>query len=203
MKAIIIALIVLISIPSVFAIEYARPDQDLNVGPWNTAPLYSKINEVIPNDATDYIYDSTNSVIWQATNMSLSGITAPTRKDGHVLKYRFRVTGFAAFSNPDFRIRLFQGDNLIVNYTQTTFGGVGWFTWTQTLQPSQAELITDYSNLTVEVSIKTPTAFTFTKELDLTWVQFYVPTNQRFMIQGNGIFRIIGNGIFRIRGGYV
>ncbi len=64
--------------------QFARPDSDVTVDAWGTAPLWSKIDEVTPSDA-DSISSFDFPPAIHECEVGLSNVTDPTSSTGHIM----------------------------------------------------------------------------------------------------------------------
>jgi hypothetical protein len=116
--------------------QYARPDSDVVVSNWTTAPLWSKIDEVTADDA-DYIQTATTSTC----ELGLSNVSDPSSGANHLIKVRAQRTGAGATCTA----YLFQGTTQICSFAVTV--DAAWALTQYTLTAGEADSITDYSNL--------------------------------------------------------
>lgn len=116
--------------------QTARPDSDITTD-WTTAPLWSKIDEAVADDA-DFITDSTSGHVAEVT---LTDVTDPNSSSNHIVYWRHR-----SGTNPNVTIALYQGTTLIASTVASTT--VAAFTDINfTLSGAEADAITDYSDL--------------------------------------------------------
>ena len=143
-------------------VQYARPDSDVVVGSWTIAPLFSKIDEVVADDA-DFIRATTNTLC----EIGLSNISDPTSSDDHTIRIRAKKigTGIATVG-----ANLVQGASLIASYTiQAT---TVYATYPYALLAAEADAISDYTNLRFEFNSGIIPPAT---EVDISWAEFEVP----------------------------
>jgi hypothetical protein len=136
--------------------QFARPISDLdNTGGWTTTPLWSKINEGGAGDGTVVISDSTPTTSEPFT-VDLDTIGDPAVATGHILRIRWAKNAGGGGAKT-IRIELREGyvseasqgtliatDDYSLNSTTLT-------TDTTTLSASEANSITDYSNLQIRI----------------------------------------------------
>ena len=152
--------------------QFARPDQDINVNNWQVAPLYKKIDETAYDDS-DYIDQVSNAATNLATNVSLSSMLDPQTSTGHKIRYRY-AKDVSGGMTVDIQVRLFQGNTLIATDTKTNIGTT-FTTATYTLTASEADSITSYSNLTLQ--LRKIGSFTIPRrKLRVSFVEFETPT---------------------------
>lgn len=152
--------------------QFARPDQDLaNPGIYTITPLWQKIDEVAQNNS-DYINSSKLSID-RTTNISLNGgIIDPLVNTGHILKVAARkshTTGQEVWA----RYTIFDGNKKIAVFHKKLSYLFGVGTW-YVLNSSQADAITNYNNLTLEIRGNGTFALPVNK-LQVSWVYFEVP----------------------------
>lgn len=120
--------------------RYARPNADLAAGSWLPSAgsdLWDMLDEEAYSDS-DYIYvDSASSC-----EVSLSGVVDPESSGGHVLRVRAR-----SIQESTLVVTLKQGGTTIA--TRTFEDLFGWATYNVTLTQSEADSITDYTDLSV------------------------------------------------------
>jgi hypothetical protein len=69
--------------------QYARPDADIIVSVWTTAPLWSKVDEGATGDGTRIVSDS-SPIQSEACVLRLSDITDPVSATGHIIRAKWR-----------------------------------------------------------------------------------------------------------------
>lgn len=129
--------------------QFAAPDSDVsNAGSWTTTNLFEKVDEATASDA-DFI-SSPSAPSNAACVLGLSNVTDPVSSTGHKLRVRYRK---AAGSSHQMNLtyRLLQGGTQIGTWTATDIG-TSFTTGEQTLTGGEADSITDYSDLRVELS---------------------------------------------------
>ena len=72
--------------------QFARPIADVATGGWGITPLWDKLDEVAPDDATTEI-QSSNDPINDPFEVQLSAVTDPGVSTGHLLRYRVAQAG--------------------------------------------------------------------------------------------------------------
>lgn len=147
--------------------QYARPDSDVTVSGWTPSTgstLYECIDESSASDA-DYIHrvraDDTCEV-------GLSNVTDPVSSSGHVLRVRNQKNGAGSLGTCT--AKLMQGASTIGTWTLTA-GSIA--TDAFTLSSGEADSITDYSDLRVQITVDWISGLT--TGLAVTWVEFEVP----------------------------
>lgn len=147
--------------------QYSRPDSDISIGNWvdsggGTVNIYQNIDEVTYSD-TDYI-KSENNPSSSACEIGLNSVTDPEVGTGHVLNFRI-LGGGAQTANGNLIVGLYQSSTLIASWTYTNIGTGTTPTVTaktETLNSTEADSITDYSNLRIK--------FTATKTAGIVWL---------------------------------
>lgn len=142
--------------------QFARPDADLSTGGWNTPPLWSALDD---NSDAEFV-DETINFTSDSFDVSLSAVTDPGVSTGHIL--RIRTSDDSTTAN--FNLTLLQGavSKAVLFFTS----GVGFRTDTYTLTGAEADAITDYSNLSVQVLVEN---FGNGGTAAVAWVEFEVP----------------------------
>lgn len=140
----------------------ARPDSDVSAGSWTTAPLWQKIDEVVPDDASTQI--SAPFATDTTCEIGLSDLVDPGASGGHVLRVRHRTT--SAFEGWTFQ--LWQGGSQIFSAGITS--DTTYATSEFTLSGAQADSITDYADLRLKFISLGSAVF-------VTWAEFEVPTS--------------------------
>jgi hypothetical protein len=144
--------------------QIARPDGDVSAGGWTSTTLFSKVDEAGPDDS-DFI-TSASGPSNDICELSLSNLTDPSASGGHVLRVR-RKKSASSSNQIDMRYRLLQGATQIASWTDdTNISDAAFEIVTRTLTGGEADAVTDYSDLRVEIranqNTQTPTAPTFT-----------------------------------------
>jgi len=114
-------------------VQIARPDADIADGLWipigGPSDLFECINEVTPNDLTDYIEDlNSNNTTCE---VGLSDLTDPVGNVGHIV--RFRMQGNGTGGPERCVVELYDGTTLIAasgNQTSRAAWGDKSFTLT-------------------------------------------------------------------------
>ena len=124
---------------------FSRPDSDLqNTGElWSVTPLWSKIDEVTPDDG-DLITTSGFDGEFGLCELGLTDVTEPDSDSGHTIRVRAKKTEVGGTSAA-FRIRLLQGVTLIKSFTPSVT--TSFSTFSLTLTEAEASNITDYTDL--------------------------------------------------------
>jgi hypothetical protein len=128
--------------------QTALPDGDVATGNWTTdtgaTATFAAIDESTASDA-DYDQSDLNPVTTDTFRVSLADVSDPAVSTGHVVKYRYGKD-VAGGDRMDLVVRLMQGGTQIVAWTHTDVPA-GFTTASQTLSGTEADSITDYTNL--------------------------------------------------------
>ena len=200
-KIFILVIILLITISTVFANQFARPDKDLNVNSWQNSPLFSKINETSPID-TNFIGSPLSG---GSTNISLSSVTDPSSSTAHKISIRAKkfpigVSGQTVTLN----VILYQGSTQIASFSNVLAGI--FTTYTYNLTATEADAITDYSNLTAAFVATTDVTEPL-KRANVSWFQLEVPdapaaiNSHVIYNKENGELMLRGDNMMIFRGG--
>ncbi|MGQ0771524.1 MAG: hypothetical protein ACT4NT_01945 [Nitrososphaerota archaeon] len=160
--------------------QFSRPDEDLSKGGWTDTAggdsdtiLYDEVNESARNDA-NFARSKTfvlgaDSDIW---TIGLQGVVDPESSSNHVVSYVFRKNTLGV-STVHTTIRLLQGGTQIGSWTDNNIGTT-FTSASKTLTAGEANSITDYSNLSLEITSTYADGLVDANE-DVSWVQFSVP----------------------------
>ena len=158
------------------ASAYARPDSTVSDTGWTTTggAIYSVLDETSPSDS-DYTSTAVSGGIGDETfEVGLSNVTDPASSTGHIIRVRHKWTGtlFAGTIIVD----LVQGTTVKATFFPTPGGTFA--TSTYTLSGSEADSITDYTDLRIRV--------TFQPDIDddltafVSWAEFEVPASAAY-----------------------
>lgn len=131
--------------------QFIHPDGDSSIGSWtnelgSTTNIYLSVDETPASD-TDYIQSEENPSSSKCV-LTLQDLSDPNQSGYHKLKYRFKkdVSGKAL----NLIVRLKQGTTVIASSTHTNIS-TGWTDGSFTLSGAEADSITNYNDLRVEV----------------------------------------------------
>lgn len=148
--------------------QFSSPTGDINTGQWSPSPLYTGINEFVP-DTTNYI----SSSIWptgDTCEVILSGLQTPTGLNNHILSYYYQ----ANFLDPKYYLNLivglYQGSTLLSGITYTGIN-TGWTSGNISLTTGQASNINDYNDLRIRFTAYTGT-YLLSPIPDILWYKF-------------------------------
>lgn len=143
--------------------QFARPSLDITTG-WATTPLWSKIDEVTPDDG-DYITGTGPSV---TAEVKLSAVTDPLDDTNHAWSFR---TNSAGSGGPErLNVDLYQGTTLIEQLILNQALTRSWALWQGTLV--NAANITDYSDLRFRLVTGANGA---AETVDVSWMELSIP----------------------------
>jgi hypothetical protein len=144
--------------------QFGRPSSDITTD-WTTTPLWSKLDEVSPDDG-DFI---TGTGTAKTFEVALSSVTDPQSSTGHVVRIRAKATGSGAAERLN-TWGLYQGVTAIAtqnaSITRDSFNE-----YSITLSGAQADAITDYTDL----RIRGLTSQGASETIDVSWVEFECP----------------------------
>ena len=149
--------------------QYGRPVSTVSAGSWTAsgaATLHEAVDEITPNDATDYI---TAGSLTTAT-FALGSLTDPLVSTGHIIRFRMMTLGG---QGPErCTLRLYQGTTLIAQLADQSSRN-SYATFEYTLLAAEADAITDYTALRLEVSVTT--IANNGEEARVTWMELQIP----------------------------
>jgi uncharacterized repeat protein (TIGR01451 family) len=159
--------------------QFARPDADVFVVNWQdfggNSVHFDELDEGSPDDDGTYTQTPVDPGNGDDAEVNLSDIQDPEASDGHVLRYRYRNAVFGGGSAQlDLGVELREGNTLIVRWNHTDISGETYVTRAQTLSPTQADLIGNYSDLRVRLDV-TFFSGSQTRQLRVTWIELEVP----------------------------
>jgi hypothetical protein len=149
--------------------QFARPALDITTGFWTVTPLWNKLAETAPDDATTQIQSGADPVN-DTFEVKLSPVTDPATSSGHIVRYRVAQIGTRTATVD---ASLYQGATLIASDVQQTLT-TAYQTFSFTLSAVQADAITDYTDLRVRVVANASGTGTATNVL-ATWIELEVP----------------------------
>jgi hypothetical protein len=120
-----------------------RPYSDVVTDYWTNVPLYSKINEVSPDDTNKITSYSIPTGGYSEVKLTPTG-QAISYND-HVIRYRYRKNK-SSTNQLNLTVGLYCGSNLIKSSTHTDIDN-NWIISGFTLSTGEAYNITDYSDL--------------------------------------------------------
>jgi hypothetical protein len=148
--------------------QIARPSSDIATNSWTPstgATLFGCIDEVTPADG-DYI--QRNAVAY--CEVGLSSVIDPGVATGHIVRYRYGRS--RTDRTLTLVVRLMQGASEIASWTHTN-PSLSYVLAEQTLTPTEANAITDYSSLSLRFDI---TAIQNGQVYgQVSWAEFEVP----------------------------
>ena len=154
--------------------EFQRPDGDQTVNNWVTAPLWSKINQAIPDDAA--LVQSENDPSNDIMEVTLESLTDPAVSTGHIVRYRLAKgeTGGGQPGTINAIVGLYQATTLIASQTESGLS-TGFATFSFTLSAGETDNISDYGDLRVRVDAD-KSAGARTSWLEVSGIEFETPS---------------------------
>jgi hypothetical protein len=132
--------------------QFVSPISDVTLGSWTPTPLYPNIDEATVDDS-NYITSGSNPVS-DVCEVAFDILNDPSVSTGHIVYYRYRKAGNAG-KQVDLQVDLVQGTTVIATWTHTDIG-VGIQQKSQTLTGTQADSITDYTDLRLRFTANAP-----------------------------------------------
>jgi hypothetical protein len=126
--------------------QFARPISDVTINTWWTSPLYSKVND--SSDST-YINGPLGSTL--ACELQLGSVTDPASNTNHVLTVRAIVQDGSA-AGEKLTFYLYEGATLRATSAAETISRTTATDYTYTLTSTEADSITNYSDLRVRMA---------------------------------------------------
>jgi hypothetical protein len=155
--------------------QYARPNADTNAG-WSAfgAPTtWQALDEVSPNDndgtTTTVVFGSSNSF-----QVGLSSVTDPAVSTGHILRIRHSETQNGGLPSSFYTVSLWCNGTLITSRNLTDWGG-GIVTEAFTLTGTEADAITNYGQLAVQVDVSSDGSDSLGFISNVYWTELEVP----------------------------
>lgn len=168
--------------------QYLRPDSTLAFGSFvPSGPLagglHSVVNETTPDDISEF-RNAPGTTDTASCELGLSDALDPQQSTGHILKLRGYVS--EAFDCP---VTMNLKEGASIRATLTTSFLTASATYTYTLTASEANSITNYNNLSVEVvKESSPDAC----RIFVTWIEFEIPTPGRIHVDYvNGALTVV------------
>lgn len=162
--------------------QFARPIQDISVGGWGVSPLWSKLSEVSPDDATTQVQSAKNPNA-DTFEVRVGSVLLPVNRQNHIVRVRMMTdgTGYTA------QVDLYQGTTLIQSFPGQTVPPGAYGTLALNVTEASAQAITNYSDLRVRVAASGGGG----KYAYCTWIELQVPDT---LIQKSGTASISGRG---------
>lgn len=171
--------------------QFGRPSSDVSAGAWTPTPLWSNLDEAVAADA-DFIAcdNSTNDFC----EVQLTGIANdPLSATGHVIRYRYRKSASSGNSR-SVQVALYQGGTLIASGSVHTPTTTTWTAGTFTLTSTQANAITDYSDLRLRFIATGSTGGSQgnRRAVQVSWAELEVPSATTTVALNEGTIRKTG-----------
>ncbi|QLH09204.1 immunoglobulin-like domain-containing protein [Candidatus Nitrosotenuis sp. DW1] len=162
------------------ATQYARPDTTVSQGTWddpapgnNNNQLWDDIDETVRSDV-DYIRSANlrTAVPTSTSIVGVSDIQDPQRSDTHVVKYTYRKSS-ASGNTISITVALQQGTTTIASWTHGNISNT--FTLAQqTLTAVQADSITDYTDLQIQITGTCTTCSSTARSAQVSWIEIQI-----------------------------
>ena len=145
---------------------FARPDSDISTGSWSTTPLWSKLDD---NSDVDFV-QSPPDPVGVTFEVSLTDVVDPLMSTGHIIRARLQGDVSGTTANCD--VNLYQGATLIAGFSVVP--ATSFTTYSYTLSASEANSITDYTDLRIKVTANDDGSL-INDRMFCAWVEFEVP----------------------------
>lgn len=176
--------------------QFARPNADVTTASWTPstgASLFGVIDESTASD-TDYILgeNSTND----SCEVALSAVTDPESSSSHIVRYRYRKNASSG-NTRNIQVFLYQGGTLIASGTAHTPTTTTWTAGTFTLTGTQADNITDYTDLRLRITQSGTTGGSAgnRRHPQLSWAELEVPDATVIDAAPRGAYHRLGGGV--------
>ena len=148
-----------------------RPIADVTTNDWFNTPLFSKINEITPDDGITEISNSVvNSGIFK---VQLSAGVDPGVNTGHILRVRARYADGVVAEDSRFNVSI--NNTILPSPFQVHPVAETYTTYEFPFPESQAALITDYSNISMLLQ-PFIVGDLIAAEYRVTWVELEIPS---------------------------
>ncbi|MEM4378198.1 MAG: hypothetical protein QXX85_04340 [Candidatus Nitrosotenuis sp.] len=164
--------------------KFARPDSDItNNNNWddpapggnNNNILYDEIDEAVQNDA-DYVTSGPIDLILDTSEtlvVGLSDIEDPRTSSNHIVRYTYKKDQ-AGGNQIDLTVSLLQGGTTIASWSHNNIDQ-NFVLATQTLTTTQANSITDYTNLRLQFTGTMSGDNIQPRSVQISWAEVEVP----------------------------
>ena len=168
---------------------FVRPDGDQSNNNWTSAPLWSKINQAIPDDAA--LVQSENDPANDIFEVTLENQTDPAQSVGHIVRYRMQKgqSGGGQPGTINAIVGLYEATTLIASQTESNVS-TGFATFSFTLSAGETDSISDYDDLRVRVDAD-KSAGARTSWLEVSGIEFETPSAPAVLVQLNFRGRIV------------
>lgn len=131
------------------AVQIQRPVADVLTVGWSPTPgspstAFDKVDEIVADDA-DYVSSAPAPDGSDPLELELSTVSDPLSSDDHIFRYRIRKSA-AGGAQVDMLVELVEGTTVIESWNHVDISN-DWTTHEQTLGATEADSITDYSDL--------------------------------------------------------
>jgi len=151
-------------------------------GPWTidgaspAATIWESLNEVTADAFITYVYSPQNPTTNDDFTVKLDTPDDPIKRSHHVLRIQAAASSLLETGDPPrVQIRLYQGGTLIATSTRFQLGWFVWATYEFEIDTADAENITDYSDLRVQVN-PYQSATNAADRVLVSWIELEVPS---------------------------
>jgi hypothetical protein len=128
-------------------VRILRPIEDISMGGWQSTPLYEHLNDSAEPNDSDYIISPYNPGQDDIAEVKLGSTTDPSISTGHKIVFRYKKN-IAGTPFINLTVSLVQGTT-VIGSTMLEDIGDDWVTGEYTLTESEADAITDYTDLRI------------------------------------------------------
>jgi hypothetical protein len=135
--------------------QYARPDSDVSAGSWvnqagSGSNLYQSIDEADGENDSDYVISTDDSSSSDTMEVGLSDIPDPQSSSSHIVHYRAKGSDpSGSYGIPSLTVSLRQGTSTEIATATNSSLTTSFVNYNFTLSSSEANAITDYSDLRI------------------------------------------------------
>lgn len=148
--------------------QFARPISDISVGSFLPTPIWSRLNEVVADDAVTEVSTTTAPFGADGFEVRLATVSDPHSTADHILRVRTKDNDGVGIA-----ILLLSNGASILEFDPVTTPGA-WITTVIPLTTAQAAVITSYSLLSVQIFVNDPSGTGITAEV--SWIELEVPS---------------------------
>jgi len=157
--------------------QRARPDSDITSGSWTSTPLYEKLDEITPDDTTTQISANVGIDATETFRVGLSNVVEPPTSGSHIVYIRTKVGPGPGSNTINWTLSLREGDlTTIATDSWSQSDDDTYASRTMSLTEAEADSITDYTDLSAEVSATGDTANAAAVDAYVTWIEFNIPS---------------------------
>lgn len=153
--------------------QFLRPASDVSTGGWTATPLFEKLDETVADDV-DFI-ESANGPTdpGDPCVIGLDSGGDPQSSTDHVLRVRIKKNSGGGAAVVGAVLALKQGTTTIASAEHLDEGAQQWSTKELTLTGTEADSITDYTDLRVEITALQTTGAS--RRMQVSWAEFECP----------------------------